>query len=164
MSYRFSTGTGCPRRPAGVLRLAPAQAQLIWATAVARGTAVAWGTTVAAGTAPASGRLPARWSSSSLERGWCWVITHAFLVIRRAKGWSGRTGMAPPAGQACGCQLAGVVPSTVSCWPLWRTWMRLGLASSILGTRTCSTPSSIEASTASARTWAGRVIERRNAP
>jgi hypothetical protein len=44
-------------------------------------------------------------------------------------------------------------------WPPGVTWMRLGLASSALGTRMRSTPSSIEASTASASTWAGRVID-----
>jgi hypothetical protein len=36
------------------------------------------------------------------------------------------------------------------------TWMRLGLACSALGTRMRSTPSSIEASTSSASTWAGQ--------
>src|SRR5215216_2199490 len=47
---------------------------------------------------------------------------------------------------------------------LGRTWMRLGLASSALGTRIWSTPSSNEASICSAITWAGRVIDRRKAP
>ncbi len=42
--------------------------------------------------------------------------------------------------------------------------MRLGLASSILGTRIWSTPLSDEAWIPSAITWAGRVIERRKAP
>src|SRR5215218_2541660 len=45
-----------------------------------------------------------------------------------------------------------------------RTWMRLGLASSALGTRIWSTPSSNEAWIPSAIAWAGRVIDRRKAP
>src|SRR5215216_1800222 len=45
-----------------------------------------------------------------------------------------------------------------------RIWMRLGVASSALGTRICSTPSSNEAWIPSASTWAGRVIARRKAP
>src|SRR5512132_3398041 len=45
-----------------------------------------------------------------------------------------------------------------------RTWMRLGGASSALGTRIWSTPSSNEAWIPSAITWAGRVIERRKVP
>jgi len=45
-----------------------------------------------------------------------------------------------------------------------RTWMRLACTSSALGIRICRTPSWAEASMASAFTWLGRVIDRRNAP
>jgi hypothetical protein len=44
------------------------------------------------------------------------------------------------------------------------TSMRLGLTSSTLGTRTWSTPSSVDAWMASALTCSGRVIERRKSP
>jgi hypothetical protein len=67
-----------------------------------------------------------------------------------------------------GCQLVGgvcsEVPSTASIGLRGRTWMRLGLASSILGTTICSTPPSTEASMASAITRVGSVIERLKAP
>ena len=44
------------------------------------------------------------------------------------------------------------------------TAMRLASTSAALGTRICSTPSWNEASIASAITWVGRLMERRNAP
>src|SRR5829696_9523827 len=77
----------------------------------------------------------------------------------RARGVAG-------ARRPCSTQL-GVVSSLLAAGMVagpGRTWMRLGLASSILGTRICSTPLSNEASICSAWTWAGRVIERRKAP
>ena len=61
-------------------------------------------------------------------------------------------------------QLVAELAAMAAIWPLGVTWMRLGLASSALGTRMRSTPSSIEALTSSASTWAGRVIARRKAP
>src|SRR5215211_720356 len=56
-----------------------------------------------------------------------------------------------------------LLTAVTSMRPGW-TWMRLGLASSALGTRICSTPSSNDAWIPSAVTWAGRVIDRRKAP
>ena len=81
---------------------------------------------------------------------------------------AGELGGVAGLGHAPGSTQLGVVSSPLLAAGMsvrpGRTWMRLGLASSILGTRICSTPLSTMASICSAITWAGRVIERRKAP
>src|SRR5829696_10559682 len=87
--------------------------------------------------------------------------------VLRAVWRAGRPGRAPPDRRRPLSVQLGVVSSllasTIFAGP-GRTRMRLGLASSALGTMTSSTPLSNEASIWSAWTWAGRVIDRRNAP
>src|SRR5260370_34934249 len=56
------------------------------------------------------------------------------------------------------------LPATAALPVPARTGMRLARTSFALGTRICRTPSWAEASMASAITWLGRVIDRRNAP
>jgi hypothetical protein len=99
-----------------------------------------------------------------------WRLTHR-LVIRGLKGVAPRPAEGPcwlhSAGRRrahMGRQTVGGVLAAVSSSSVGRTLICLGLASSALGTRICSTPPPAVAWTASVITWAGRVIERRKSP
>src|SRR5438034_5906502 len=93
-----------------------------------------------------------RWPQETSYHWWC------------GPGGVTRLGRCDPPGPRRQAPLWTAAPAMAALPVPARTWMRLARTSGALGTRIRRTPSWAVASIASAITWLGRVIDRRNAP